>query len=578
MLLFVVSALLIALLFWQYTQTNKSEDAKAPAFQKIRERFKTVADEGLIDLHPVALRYENFIRGVLQNKRKRRRTMIALIIFALFAYSLVPLGYVVNEFFPSDDQEMVYAALTLPKGTGLAESKEEAQRFIEELRTLPDVRFVMAETNAGAPNDSELTGSPNANDLLFTILLTHKEEREISSGDFVKNLNNKYQDLHPHGDFSASQLSGGPPAGSDLQIKLLGEDPQVLQSYAHKIEDYLKTQNGVSQVKSSLQTSSGKIIFVPDKQRITEIGVSESTLAYWVRALGSGIILVDDGRFGSEKRDVVFRLTEDEFASPEAAATLLVPTNEGKKPLAELGHFELVDNPTQINREDNKQTLSVSAAVSDEFSVSVINKSLENFAGTLDLPQGYSWKTGGVNEENDKSIQSILKAMLLSAVLIFATMTIQFRSFRKSVIVLLVIPMAVSGVFIIFALTGTPLSFPALIGILALFGIVVNNSIIMVDKINKNMDAGMPLVSAVSEGAASRLEPILLTALATIVGLIPITLSDPIWQGLGGAIIAGLLFSGIAKLFMIPVLYFLFYGKKSDEEVNLPYGEEGHRA
>ncbi len=124
--------------------------------------------------------------------------------------------------------------------------------------------------------------------------------------------------------------------------------------------------------------------------------------------------------------------------------------------------------------------------------------------------------------------------------------------------------MAISGVFIIFALTGTPLSFPALIGILALFGIVVNNSIIMVDKINKNMEQGMPLISAVSEGAASRMEPILLTALATIVGLIPITLSDPIWQGLGGAIIAGLLFSGIAKLFMIPVLYFLFYGKDGD--------------
>jgi multidrug efflux pump subunit AcrB len=91
---------------------------------------------------------------------------------------------------------------------------------------------------------------------------------------------------------------------------------------------------------------------------------------------------------------------------------------------------------------------------------------------------------------------------------------------------------------------------------------VVNNSIILVDKINRNMDAGLPLDDAISEGAASRLEPILLTALTTIIGLIPITLSDPIWQGLGGAIIAGLLFSGIAKLFFIPVMYKIFYGEK----------------
>lgn len=562
--IFVVGALLLALLVWQYTNTSKSEDARMPAFQKMRTRFKTIADEGLIDLHPFALRYEAFIQNVLRSKKKRRRALGALIVFALFAYSLVPLGFVVNEFFPSDDQELVYAALTLPKGTGLAESKEEAKRFIEELRTMPDVRFVLAETGAGAPNDSGLTGSPNSNDLLFTILLTPKEERDISSEQFVKNLNNTYQDLHPNGDFSASQLSGGPPAGSDLQIKLLGDDPKVLDEYARKIEEYLKQQNGVSQVKSSLQTGSGKIVFIPNQQKMAELGVSESTINYWVRALGSGVTLVEDARFGTEKQDVVFRLNPDDLASPEQAQALLIPTNEGKKSLAELGSFELIDNPTKIDREEGKQTISVSAAVSGDFSVSVINKDLEKFASTLDLPQGYSWKTGGVNEENDKSVQSILKAMMLSAVLIFATMTIQFRSFRKSVIVLLVIPMAVSGVFIIFALTGTPLSFPALIGILALFGIVVNNSIIMVDKINKNMDQGLPLIKAVSEGAASRLEPILLTALATIVGLIPITLSDPIWQGLGGAIIAGLLFSGVAKLFMIPVLYFLFYGKESD--------------
>jgi multidrug efflux pump subunit AcrB len=144
-------------------------------------------------------------------------------------------------------------------------------------------------------------------------------------------------------------------------------------------------------------------------------------------------------------------------------------------------------------------------------------------------------------------------------------MAIQFNSFRKALIVLLVIPLAVSGVFVLFALSGIPLSFPALIGILALFGIVVNNSIIMVDKINRNMDAGLPLNQAISEGSASRLEPILLTALTTIVGLIPITLSDPIWQGLGGAIIAGLTFSGVAKLFFIPVIYRIWFGEKETD-------------
>jgi multidrug efflux pump subunit AcrB len=124
---------------------------------------------------------------------------------------------------------------------------------------------------------------------------------------------------------------------------------------------------------------------------------------------------------------------------------------------------------------------------------------------------------------------------------------------------MLVIPLSISGVFIIFALTQTPLSFPALIGVLALFGIVVKNSILIVDKISQNEKAGMPFVEGIVDGAASRLEAIALTSVASIMGLIPITLSDPLWRGLGGAIIAGLTFSGTIMLFFIPIVYYYWF-------------------
>ena len=156
-------------------------------------------------------------------------------------------------------------------------------------------------------------------------------------------------------------------------------------------------------------------------------------------------------------------------------------------------------------------------------------------------------------------MQSILKAMLLSFLLIIVTMVVQFSSFRRAIIVMLVIPLSVSGVFIIFALTRTPLSFPALIGLLALFGIVVKNSILLVDKIVQNEKRGMEFVSSITDAAQSRLEPIALTSFCTIVGLIPVTLSDPLWRGLGGAIIAGLTFSGTIMLFFIPVVYYYFF-------------------
>ena len=153
--------------------------------------------------------------------------------------------------------------------------------------------------------------------------------------------------------------------------------------------------------------------------------------------------------------------------------------------------------------------------------------------------------------------------MLLSFLLIIITMVLQFSSFRRALIVMLVIPLSVSGVFIVFALTNTPLSFPALIGVLALFGIVVKNAILIVDKIIQNEAMGIKFIPAIADAAASRLEAIALTSVATIIGLIPVTISDPIWRGLGGAIIAGLTFSGTIMLFFIPVVYYYWFHEKS---------------
>ena len=129
------------------------------------------------------------------------------------------------------------------------------------------------------------------------------------------------------------------------------------------------------------------------------------------------------------------------------------------------------------------------------------------------------------------------------------------------------VPLAVSGVFVIFGIAGIPLSFPALIGLLALFGIVVNNAIIIIAQINANREVGLSFHEAVVGGASSRLEPILLSSLTTIIGLLPITLSDPIWQGLGGAIIAGLTFSGVIMLFFIPTLYYIIMSDEDPERI-----------
>ena len=158
--------------------------------------------------------------------------------------------------------------------------------------------------------------------------------------------------------------------------------------------------------------------------------------------------------------------------------------------------------------------------------------------------------------------------MGIAGFLILFTLVMQMRSFRKAFIIMTVIPVAISGVFIIFALFGIALSMPAFVGILALFGIVVNNSILIVERINQNLDSGKSFAQSVIDGSVERLQPILLTSLTTIIGLVPITLSNPMWQGLGGSIIAGLTFSGVLLLLYVPALFILMFHPQRLAEKN----------
>jgi HAE1 family hydrophobic/amphiphilic exporter-1 len=525
-------------------------------------------DHGFFSFDRLSLWYATLIERILSSRQARRLTIGFLIVFMLASYALVPLGFVVNEFFPGDDIDIVYVGTEMPIGTTANQAGLAVQELLPRFRSLPELDFVLAEIGATAPTDSNTSVTGNDyRHLLFTLHLIKAKERERNSSEIVTELNRAFADWNG-GKVTASQLSGGPPAGADLQLKLLGPDLDTLEALAEKTKQYLQNQSGTSNVSVSLSSAGKKLSFIPNNAALTAAGLSSTDTGVYIRTLGNGFTVKEDVRFGGEKRDILLRLTENNFNSPDDIGRLSIMSRSGEPvPLLSLGRLELKTNPTLITREDEERSISITAAVAEGYSVTELNAALEQFAATeLELPNNYSWKTGGVNEENNKSVQSILYAMLLSAILIFGTMVIQFNSYRKALIVLLVIPIAVSGVFVIFALFGIPLSFPALIGVLALFGIVVNNSIIMVDKINKNLDLGLPVREAVVEGATSRLEPILLTALTTIVGLIPITLADPIWQGLGGAIIAGLSFSGIAKLFFIPVIYEMWFDQKTDDE------------
>jgi multidrug efflux pump subunit AcrB len=518
------------------------------------------SDTGIVSFGRIESVYRRMLTGIMYSKKNRKNTIIFVVLFSIFSYMLVPLGFVKNEFFPKSDQEYLYVTLELPAGTNLNTSRNEAFVLLDQLRKTPDVEYVIA--NLGRSYSDSGFGASGENTVLYSLVLPAKGDRDLSSIEIADNLR-KDMSSYTKGIVSVAEVSGGPPAGADVQIKIFGDDLDQLDAYAEDVMGYLEKQNGVTDVKKSITSGASKLIFEPNPQKVAAAGLSSDQLGLWLRTFASGFTL-DTIKFeenGNDDTDITLRLGSEQAV--DDIYSLSIPTANGLVALADLGTIKLGKNPSLITREDGERTISVSATSRPGYNLAQINQELTTFADNdLNLANGYDWSTGGVNEENQQSVNSILQAMLLSFLLIVLTMIVQFGSFRKAVIVMLVIPLSISGVFIIFALTNTPLSFPALIGILALFGIVVKNSILIVDKITANQESGMDFENSIIDASVSRLEAIALTSITAIFGLIPITLSDPLWRGLGGSIIAGLTFSGTIMLFFIPVVYFYWFAPR----------------
>jgi len=257
---------------------------------------------------------------------------------------------------------------------------------------------------------------------------------------------------------------------------------------------------------------------------------------------------------------VMATFAPEKIPSLEAIQNLQI-LNLRKQPvfLRDVATIELKPAVEKISRLNQKRTVLLSASVNKENRPAAVVKEFQDkIAKGYRLPEGYTISYGGENEQNNESVLSIIRAMAIAAILIVSTLIIQFNSFKKALIVLVTIPLALIGVFYGLALFRLTLSFPGLIGIVALFGIVVKNAIILIDKINLNLKSQIPFYDAIIDAGKSRFEAIFITSICTIAGIIPVTLSNETWTALGGAIIFGLSLSSFFTLFIVPILFVTF--------------------
>ncbi|GIW63333.1 MAG: hypothetical protein KatS3mg091_135 [Patescibacteria group bacterium] len=532
-------------------------------FNKITSVIKYLINKfstGIVNIEGVSLRYRQLLVNILDNEKYGRQILAFLFIFSVISYLLLPFGLLKTEFFPKTDSNIIYVSLTFPAGYKTDQMLSLSLQIAEDIRQISDIKSLSIDPQIGL--NERLNRTSSLNSVLFTINIGSENQRKRQSFEISEEIRNKLSKYSSQVEYVVQELSGGPPAGADIQISILGEDYKVINQIANQALTFLKNDPDITLAETSYKVGNGQLVFEPDYNVMSEYGLTKQDIYAILSLYFQGVKLIESVLQNQDEYE--FRLFLKDEPDLTTLSELKINTSAGSFTLGSLGKFIYQENPINLEHEDSKRKVTVFAYVKKGVSSVEKNTQLITYLNKLELPSGYSIKTGGVNQENQRSVQSILQAMLAAFILILATMILVFNSFRQAFLVIVNIPLSISGVFYVFGLTNTALSFPSLIGILALFGIVVTNAIVVLDKINLNLRQGFSFKEAIINGSTSRLEPVLLTSLTTIFGLLPITISDPLWRGLGGAIIAGLLFSGIIKLFFVPLAYYFIYKKSRD--------------
>jgi multidrug efflux pump subunit AcrB len=343
-------------------------------------KYNKYLDEGFLSLEGFSIKYQGLIKKILSSKRWIRVSIAIVVIFFVFSFALVPLGFVKNEFFPKTDSNNVFVTVELPPGTNIQTSKKEALSIFRKLQKEKDIETVSLDLGQGISEFGGTQGS-GSNSFVYTIVLTDKSKRKEASFDIAETIRQDFKN-YTIGRFSVTEQSGGPPAGADVQIKLIGQDLGILDGYADRVQNYLKTQPGVTNVDKSIKPGTSKITFIPDRTQLSENGVSLDQIGLTLRTFASGFKL-ESVKFDENskfEKDITLRFSsQSQFA--ESITELLITTQTGSQiPITALGKLELRSSPTLITREDGKRTISVTAGVKPGFSVSDTNAKLEKFA------------------------------------------------------------------------------------------------------------------------------------------------------------------------------------------------------
>jgi HAE1 family hydrophobic/amphiphilic exporter-1 len=475
------------------------------------------------------------------------------------------------DFMPKQDTPMLMAVVRMPVGTSLDETNRVVSRLEEVAHSLPETLYSSTFIGLQKATKQDVAfgfGAAGVHEAQFMLRLKDKLDRERSSEEIVEEIRSRMPRI-PGAVFEfldVGQMMMGALEQTPVVIKIYGKDLERLRELGERVIAHVKDVPGLRDVRATLEVGKPEVRIQVDREKASQMGLSVGQVAHTAKAAMLGEVATVF-RVGGDEYDIRVRFQEQDRLSLEDVRNIPVASPLGfHAPLYQVANLNHEGGPVKILREDQERKNMVTANTFGKDIATVVEEIKRRLA-SMKLPSGYFLEYGGAYEDMKESQGDLLWALLIAVLLVYMVMAAQFESLRQPFIIMFTVPLTTIGAGLGLWAFGRSMSVPALMGIIILVGIAVNNGIVLVDYVNQLRARGRDGWSAILEGASVRIRPILITALTTMLGTFPMAVSGSegaeLRSPMGITISFGLLSATLLTLYVVPVVYSLVTGVRS---------------
>lgn len=494
----------------------------------------------------------------------RHRWWVIAATIGLFVFSLIMFRFVPQQFFPDSTRPELMVDIELAEGASLRSTQAQAEKLEKLLSSREGIANYVSYVGTGSPRfylplDQQL---PATNFAQFVVLAKDITSRESTRDWLLHEVIPKFPDVQ----MRVTRLENGPPVGYPVQMRISGEHIEKVQAIARQVEAKVRENPHVMNVNLDWSEPSKVVRLVVDQERARALGVSSAQVSQFLSSSLAGQS-VSVYREGNRQIEMLLRGPADERNQLELLSSLSMPTaNGGSITLSQVATMEYGFEDGIIWHRNRLPTVTVRADISDGMqALDVVHQILPTLDGIrAELPSGYLLETGGTVEDSARGQNSIKAGMPLFLVVVATLLMLQLRSFSRAAMVLVTAPLGIIGATLFLLLFRAPFGFVALLGTIALAGMIMRNSVILIDQIQQDIDAGHDRWHSIIDATVRRFRPIVLTALAAVLAMIPLSRSA-FYGSMAISIMGGLIVGTVLTLVFLPALYAAWFRVKPDE-------------